>query len=100
MSLIPISMLKSPRKICTCACCGTSHLVIERTEMIGYVEYIVGHRGYCKQPYWYTKGFRTVNQAVKAWNDKNEEWQDGFDLVWFTVDQVYETRWDCMDVAA
>lgn len=95
MSYVPASMLKTPRKICSCAACGTKKLWLVRMRMAyGLPEYSIEH--YCKKEYWYTKGYTKVNAAVKAWNNMNEELLDGFDLVWFEVDRVYETRWDCM----
>jgi len=57
--------------------------------------YCIEHNGYCKKSAWYTKGYTKINAAVEAWNAMNEEYLDGFDRVWFEVDRVYETRWDC-----
>jgi hypothetical protein len=66
--------------------------------MYGGPEYEITHLGYCDDYEWYTKPYKTINAAVKAWNTMNEDWLDGFDLVWFEVDRVYETRIDCMAV--
>ena len=96
MSFVETSKLRTPRRICSCRRCGTRDLLLVRTEMIDYTEYTIEHNGCCKEVYWYCDGKRKINTAVKAWNDKNEEWIDGFDLVWFEVDRVYDTRWDCM----
>ena len=99
MSYFETSKLKIPRKICSCAVCGTKEIVIDRVRMAsGLPIYTIEHRGYCNKTYHYTKGHTKVNAAVEAWNNMNEEWLGGFDLVWFEVDRVYETRWDCMSV--
>ncbi|MCK5614283.1 hypothetical protein KAR91_71115 [Candidatus Pacearchaeota archaeon] len=96
MSCIEVSKLKIPRKICSCAACGTKELLLVRVENMGCgVEYSIDHKRNCRKPYWYQER-RRINLAVKAWNNMNEELLDGFDLVWFEVDRVYETRWDCM----
>ena len=95
--LVEDSKLKIPRKICSCAACGTKKVVIARMRMaFGLPQYSIEHIGYCDAAYYYTKSYTRVNAAVEAWNAMNEEWQDGFDLVWFEVDRVYETRWDCI----
>lgn len=99
MSYFEASNLKIPRKICSCAVCGTKEILIVRTRLyIGPPEYAIEHKGYCKKVYHFTDCHAKVNAAVEAWNAMNEEWLDGFDLVWFEVDRVYETRWDCMAV--
>jgi len=62
--------------------------------MDGLPEYCIEHGDYqCKAPY--PKDCKSINAAVAAWNTMNEEWKDGFDRIWFEVDRVYETRWDC-----
>ena len=90
------SKLRIPRRICSCAVCGTKDLVLDRTRMMfGNLEYCIEHIDHnCTKEYWY-KARKSINPAVNAWNKMNEEWQDGFDLVWFEIDRVYETRWDC-----
>lgn len=73
--------------------------MITRMRMAyGLPVYSIEHTGYCDAKYYYTEGHTKVNAAVEAWNAMNEEWLDGFDLVWFEVDRVYETRWDCVPV--
>ena len=101
MSYFESSKLKIPRRIRNCAKCGTKDLGIVRDIMFfGSPEYEVHHlRRYCSEPYWYTKGYTKINAAVRAWNKLNDEseFQD-IDRIWFEVDRVYETRWDCMAV--
>ena len=96
MSYSESSKLKISRRICSCAACGTKDLVILREDAgWGDFEYTMVHNSRnCKKPYWY-KIRKSINAAVNAWNNMNEEWIDGFDRVWFEVDKVYETRWDC-----
>ncbi len=96
MSYFESSKLKIPRRICSCAKCGTQDLVILSEDDWGKEVYGIEHNGYCKDAYWLTEGHKTVNSAIEKWNNMNEEWLDGFDLVWFEVDRVYETRWDCL----
>lgn len=90
------SKLKIPRRICSCAACGTKDVLLVRTRMMfGNSEYCIEHENHnCTEPYWYFTRLK-INSAIAAWNAKNEEFLDGFDRVWFEVDKVYETRWDC-----
>ncbi len=96
MSFFESSKLKKSRRICSCAACGIKDLILVRTAMMfGASEFCIEHENHnCKEPYWY-KDRKSINAAVNSWNNMNEEWLDGFDLVWFEVDKVYETRWDC-----
>ena len=95
MNYIEASKLKIPRRLCSCAACGTKDLKLIRTDMtFDSFMYTIEHEKQCKKPYWY-KERASINAAVKAWNDMNEEFLEGFDRIWFEVDRVYETRWDC-----
>lgn len=99
MSYFEAGNLKIPRKICSCAACGTKEIVILRTRMyLGLPVYTIEHIGPCTEIYYYTDGHTKINAAVETWNAMNEEWLNGFDLVWFEIDRVYETRWDCVVV--
>lgn len=96
MGYIESSKLTIHRLICSCAACGTKNLVLVREETgINSSGYSIEHKGHCKKSYHYAEERTKINAAVKAWNDMNEEYQHGFDLIWFEVDRVYETRWDC-----
>jgi hypothetical protein len=96
MSYFKSSKLKVPRRVKSCAKCGTQELKLVRTRMMfGPSEYCIEHDQRCDEPYWYWTRM-SINSAVTTWNNMNEEYLDGFDRVWFEVDRVYETRWDCM----
>ena len=47
-----------------------------------------------------TYEFNSINKAVRRWNTKvawkGKTWWQDIGRTWLTVDQVYETRWDCM----
>lgn len=85
-----------PRRICSCAACGTKKLTLKRLALaFGESEYCIEHEGKCTKGYWYADR-KSINTAVKAWNNMNDELVDGFELIWFEVDRVYATRIDCM----
>ncbi len=84
--------LKSKQKISNCTFCGSKDIRIEAAHSLttGRTEYQVACCGYIDAPIRMSR-----NAAVNAWNATTKEFQD-FDRTWLTVDQVYETRWDCM----
>lgn len=97
MHYVELNKLRSRRRLSSCAACGTRDLVLVRMDFFGGKrEYTIEHLGHCDA--YMVEERPTISAAVKAWNDMNNDWLEGFDRVWFEIDRVYETRWDCMPV--
>ena len=96
-----IKILETTVKAKNCPSCGSiKEIYVIREDSVDWESITYKYAVACGGSgcgYVHPMLHETINKAVETWNETTVDFQD-IERTWLTVDQVYETRWDCMVV--